>query len=72
MESIVNKLRNLDVYPKINKDFYSRTLSSGVITLLSSLFMLVFLFSELSMNLFLFPFSFFIVKWKLFISIIYY
>jgi hypothetical protein len=43
----MNKLRNLDAYPKINEDFYSRTLSGGVITLASSILMLLLFFSEL-------------------------
>ncbi|EXB55308.1 hypothetical protein L484_017219 [Morus notabilis] len=46
MESIVQKLRNLDAYPKINEDFFSRTLSGGVITLFSSLIMLFLFLSE--------------------------
>ncbi|KAJ6310389.1 hypothetical protein OIU76_015172 [Salix suchowensis] len=36
MEGVYQKLRNLDAYPKINEDFYSRTLSDGLITLISS------------------------------------
>ncbi|KAK3185024.1 hypothetical protein Dsin_032310 [Dipteronia sinensis] len=51
MSSILNKLRNLDAYPKINEDFYSRTLSGGLITLLSSLVMLFLFFSEFSLYL---------------------
>lgn len=47
MDSIMSKLRNLDAYPKINEDFYSRTLSGGVITLASSVLMLLLFFSEL-------------------------
>ena len=47
MEGIFNKIRNLDAYPKINEDFYSRTLSGGVITLVSSLVMILLFFSEL-------------------------
>jgi len=43
----MSKLRNLDAYPKINEDFYSRTLSGGVITLASSIIMLLLFFSEL-------------------------
>ncbi|XP_015893003.3 uncharacterized protein LOC107427167 isoform X1 [Ziziphus jujuba] len=43
MDGVLNKLRNLDAYPKINEDFYSRTLSGGVITLVSS-FAILFLF----------------------------
>lgn len=47
MENMMNKLRNLDAYPKINEDFYSRTLSGGVITLASSIVMLLLFLSEL-------------------------
>ena len=45
----MSKLRNLDAYPKINEDFYSRTLSGGVITLASSIVMFLLFFSELGM-----------------------
>lgn len=48
MENIMNKMRNLDAYPKINEDFYSKTISGGVITLISSIFMFLLFFSELS------------------------
>ncbi|KAH0878229.1 hypothetical protein HID58_065623, partial [Brassica napus] len=44
---VMNRLRNLDAYPKINEDFYKRTLSGGVITLVSSVVMLILFFSEL-------------------------
>ncbi|KAF6146446.1 hypothetical protein GIB67_037746 [Kingdonia uniflora] len=44
---ILNKMRNLDAYPKINEDFYSRTLSGGLITLFSSIAILFLFFSEL-------------------------
>ncbi|KAM7253155.1 hypothetical protein ACFE04_025773 [Oxalis oulophora] len=47
MDGIINKLRNLDAYPKINEDFYSRTLSGGFITLVSSILMFLLFFSEL-------------------------
>lgn len=47
MVGVMNRLRNLDAYPKINEDFYRRTLSGGVITLVSSIVMLVLFFSEL-------------------------
>ncbi|XP_077248939.1 uncharacterized protein LOC143888417 isoform X2 [Tasmannia lanceolata] len=48
---IVNKLRNLDAYPKVNEDFYSRTLSGGVITIVSSIVMIFLFLSELSLYL---------------------
>lgn len=47
MDNIISKLRNLDAYPKINEDFYSRTLSGGVITLASSVVMILLFISEL-------------------------
>ncbi|KAJ0011040.1 hypothetical protein Pint_33310 [Pistacia integerrima] len=51
MESFVHKLKNLDAYPKINEDFYSRTFSGGIITLVSSLAMLLLFFSEFRLYL---------------------
>lgn len=47
MDNIIGKLRNLDAYPKVNEDFYSRTLSGGVITLASSIVMVLLFISEL-------------------------
>ncbi|XP_022941102.1 endoplasmic reticulum-Golgi intermediate compartment protein 3-like [Cucurbita moschata] len=49
MESLMNKIRKLDAYPKISEDFYSRTLSGGFITIISSIIMLLLFFSELRM-----------------------
>ncbi|KAG6402448.1 hypothetical protein SASPL_134641 [Salvia splendens] len=49
MESLIGKIRNLDAYPKINQDFYSRTLSGGFITLTSTIVMILLFISELSM-----------------------
>ncbi|KAH9690788.1 Endoplasmic reticulum vesicle transporter protein [Citrus sinensis] len=51
MDAIMNKIRSLDAYPKINEDFYSRTFSGGVITLVSSIVMLLLFFSELRLYL---------------------
>ncbi|KAF9682536.1 hypothetical protein SADUNF_Sadunf05G0119200 [Salix dunnii] len=51
MEGLMSKVRNLDAYPKINEDFYSRTLSGGVITLASSIVMFLLFFSELRLYL---------------------
>jgi endoplasmic reticulum-Golgi intermediate compartment protein 3 len=45
---ILGKLRNLDAYPKVNEDFYSRTLSGGLITVLSSIAILFLFLSEIS------------------------
>jgi hypothetical protein len=47
MEGLLSKLRSLDAYPKVNEDFYSRTLSGGIITLASSVVMLLLFVSEL-------------------------
>jgi hypothetical protein len=47
----LNKLRQLDQYPKINEDFYSRTLSGGLITIVSSVLMILLFFSELRLFL---------------------
>ncbi|XP_073150229.1 uncharacterized protein [Henckelia pumila] len=46
MERLYIKLRNLDAYPKINEDFFSRTLSGGVITLVSSICIMILFISE--------------------------
>ncbi|XP_019190442.1 PREDICTED: endoplasmic reticulum-Golgi intermediate compartment protein 3-like isoform X2 [Ipomoea nil] len=51
MDNIMSRIRGLDAYPKINEDFYSRTLSGGVITLASSVVMLLLFFSELRLYL---------------------
>ncbi len=48
MDGVLNKLKNLDAYPKVNEDFFTRTFSGGVITVVSSLVMLCLFFSELS------------------------
>ena len=37
MDGFLNKLKSLDAYPKVNEDFFQRTLSGGVITIASSL-----------------------------------
>jgi hypothetical protein len=61
MEGLMSKLRNLDAYPKINEDFYSRTLSGGVITLASSVVMFLLFFSELRMFTIFAPFLFLLI-----------
>lgn len=48
MEGFVSKLKNLDAYPKVNEDFFQRTLSGGIITIGSSIIMLCLFLSELS------------------------
>ena len=57
----MNRLRNLDAYPKINEDFYKRTLSGRVITLFSSVVMLILFFSELRKCISLFKARCFVV-----------
>jgi hypothetical protein len=44
--AVFNKLNQLDAYPKISEDFYSRTLSGGIITLVSSIFMVLLFITE--------------------------
>ena len=61
MNNIVNKIRNLDAYPKINEDFYSRTLSGGLITLASSVVMLLLFVSELSESIVIFVLYFYLL-----------
>uniref|UniRef100_A0A8R7PH35 Endoplasmic reticulum-Golgi intermediate compartment protein 3 n=2 Tax=Triticum urartu TaxID=4572 RepID=A0A8R7PH35_TRIUA len=51
MYGLLSKLRSLDAYPKVNEDFYSRTLSGGAITLASSFIMLLLFVSELRLYL---------------------
>lgn len=48
MDEFLSKLKNLDAYPKINEDFYQRTLSGGIITVASTVIMLLLFFSEFS------------------------
>lgn len=48
MERVLSKIRNLDAYPKINEDFFSRTLSGGLITVVSSFVIFLLFFTELS------------------------
>ena len=38
---VMERLRKLDVYPKINEDFFTRTTAGGFITLGSSILMLL-------------------------------
>ncbi|KAL1812147.1 hypothetical protein DCAR_0624343 [Daucus carota subsp. sativus] len=51
MDKFVSRLRNLDAYPKINEDFYNRSISGGVITLISSILMLLLFVSEFRLYL---------------------
>ena len=45
---MLSKLKNLDAYPKVNEDFFQRTLSGGIITIASSILMLCLFISEFS------------------------
>ncbi|KAL3144177.1 hypothetical protein ABBQ32_003961 [Trebouxia sp. C0010 RCD-2024] len=49
MDGVLSKLKSLDAYPKVNEDFFTRTYSGGVITVVSSLVMLCLFISELSL-----------------------
>ncbi|PWA77280.1 endoplasmic reticulum-Golgi intermediate compartment protein [Artemisia annua] len=51
MNRVFSRVRNLDAYPKVNEDFYRRTLSGGVITLISSIAMICLVFSEIGLYL---------------------
>lgn len=47
MNGLFKKMKNLDVYPKINEDFHRRTLTGGIITIVSSVAMFLLFVSEL-------------------------
>ncbi|XP_051138892.1 uncharacterized protein LOC127256758 [Andrographis paniculata] len=51
MNRLFRKLRSLDAYPKVNEDFYSRTLTGGLVTIVSSLFIALLFVSELRLYL---------------------
>jgi hypothetical protein len=48
MDAFLQKLKRLDAYPKVNEDFYKRTLSGGVVTLVAAVVMLLLFISETS------------------------
>ncbi|CAO2815528.1 unnamed protein product [Amaranthus hypochondriacus] len=48
MQSIVQKLRDLDAYPKVNEDFYNRTFYGGLVTLVSAIIMFFLFVYEFS------------------------
>ncbi|KAK9808956.1 hypothetical protein WJX72_006989 [[Myrmecia] bisecta] len=48
MDGLLSKIKNLDAYPKVNEDFFQRTLSGGIITIGSSLIMLALFVLELN------------------------
>lgn len=61
MDKVMDRVRKLDAYPKINEDFYKRTVSGGLITLVSSTFMLLLFLSEFSKYLSLDPLPFLLI-----------
>mmetsp|Transcript_40623 Transcript_40623/g.90320 ORF Transcript_40623/g.90320 Transcript_40623/m.90320 type:complete len:388 (-) Transcript_40623:87-1250(-) len=48
---LLSKLKNLDAYPKINEDFFTKTMSGGIITIASTVVMLLLFLSELRLYL---------------------
>ena len=40
-------LKALDMHPKVNEDFYTKTLGGGIITIASSIIMVLLFLSEL-------------------------
>ncbi|GJN14775.1 hypothetical protein PR202_gb01633 [Eleusine coracana subsp. coracana] len=46
MEAFLQRLKGLDAYPKVNEDFYKRTLSGGVVTVVAAVVMLLLFISE--------------------------
>ena len=45
--SFLNSLQRFDAFPKVNEDFFQRTLSGGVITVAATVVMVMLFFSEL-------------------------
>ena len=48
MSGVLNKLKHLDAYPKVNEDFFTKTFSGGIVTIVSSVIMVMLFLSELS------------------------
>jgi hypothetical protein len=51
MDGFLHRVKGLDAFPKVNEDFYKRTLSGGVVTLVSALIMMLLFISETSKRL---------------------
>ncbi|PKA57945.1 Protein disulfide-isomerase 5-4 [Apostasia shenzhenica] len=49
---VLAKLKDLDAYPKVNEDFYNRTFSGGLITIVSSIAVLFLFLSEIRLYIF--------------------
>ncbi|GIL75562.1 hypothetical protein Vretimale_15170 [Volvox reticuliferus] len=47
----LSKLKALDAYPKINEDFFTKTMSGGIITIVASVVMVLLFLSELRLYL---------------------
>lgn len=47
----LTKLKALDAYPKINEDFFTKTMSGGIITIVASVVMVLLFLSELRLYL---------------------
>ena len=44
--SVWGSLKALDAFPKVNEDFFQRTMSGGIITIVASVFMFILFMSE--------------------------
>ncbi|GAX82664.1 hypothetical protein CEUSTIGMA_g10090.t1 [Chlamydomonas eustigma] len=49
MSGVLGKLKNLDAYPKINEDFFTKTISGGLVTIVSSIIMILLFLSEFTL-----------------------
>ena len=47
MAGVLGKLKQLDAYPKVNEDFFTKTFSGGIVTIVSSVIMVLLFLSEL-------------------------
>lgn len=47
MAGVLGKLKHLDAYPKVNEDFFTKTFSGGIVTIVSSVIMVLLFLSEL-------------------------
>ena len=45
-KAVLKGVKQLDAYPKVNEDFFTRTFSGGIITIISSICMIVLFISE--------------------------
>ena len=47
MSGVLGRLKKLDAYPKVNEDFFTKTFSGGIVTIVSSVIMVLLFLSEL-------------------------